>query len=116
MCRWILIVPLALSACAPDQVGQKVGQSLYDASVSTGHAVATFADRTGEALQDAGANLRNAVAPPPTYILPPGLPPPYAPDGEPPPGSITSEPLAPAGNAPDGEGLSATPANPPLGY
>ena len=121
MRRWILIVPLALSACAPDQVGQQVGQSLYDASVSTGHALATFGDRTGEALQDAGANLRNAVSPPtsypsPAYALPPGLPPAYGQDGEAPPGSITVEPLASPGGAPDDGPSPVTPPNPPLGY
>ena len=88
MIRWTFLIPLALSACAPDQVGQQVGQSLYDASVTTGHAVAVIGDRTGAALQHAGANLRNAVEPPPVLYQPP----PLSPDGYQPPAPISVEP------------------------
>ena len=75
------LVALSLAGCAgPDVVGQQVGQSLYNASVNTGHALAVAGDRTGSALQNAGTNLRNAVdPPPPAYQPPPTLPPPYVP-------------------------------------
>ncbi len=108
MTRWIVLIALALAACgSPDQVGQRVGRSLYDASVNTGHALAVVGDRTGAAIQDAGANLRNAANPAP---LPPiGLPPPYIPDGSAP---VTAEPLPP----PSYEGPRDVPANPALGY
>ncbi len=123
-CRWLLPL-LPLAACAPDQVGQQVGRSLYDASVDTGHAIATLGDRTGAALQHAGRSLRTTVAapadrPPPLYPL----------DA---PGAVTTEPLGPPGSppivAPDGapgydpyrdgpyrDGLGDTPPNPALGY
>ena len=109
MARWILAIPLALVACAPDQVGQRVGRSLYDASVNTGHALAVAGDRTGEAIEDAGAHLRHAVSPP--RPLPPlGLPPPYVPEGYAP---VTAAPLGPPGAD---DGPRYTPANPALGY
>ena len=105
MARWTILIPLTLAACAPDQVGQQVGQSLYNASVNTGHAVAELGDRTGAALQNAGANLRNAVNPPPPAYY---QPPPALPDGYDPPAPVTAEPLGP----PD----LVTPPNPGLGY
>ncbi len=107
MTRWTLLILLALSACAPDQVGQQVGQSLYDASVNTGHAVAVIGDRTGAALQNAGANLRNAVDPPPPLLYQPS---PLSPDGYQPPAPITVEPLGPPAGSP------GTPPNQDLGY
>ena len=112
MARWSVLLVLALAGCAsPDQVGQQVGQSLYNASVDTGHALSVAGDKTGQAIQNAGANLRNAVnPPPPAYALPPELPPPYVPDGYAPPAPVTAEPLGPAA-AP-----VYTPPNPPLGY
>ena len=55
-----------LAGCAgPDRAGQQVGNSLYNASVSTGHALGVATDRTGQAFQNAGTGLRNAVNPPP---------------------------------------------------
>ena len=115
MARWTILMLLALSACAPDQVGQQVGQSLYDASVNTGHALATFGDQTGQALQDAGTNLRGTFNPPgPGYPPPLGLPPPYVPDGYTPQDPITAEPLAPPSGAPGED--ATTPPNPALGY
>ncbi len=107
MTRWTFLIPLALSTCAPDQVGQQVGQSLYHASVTTGHAVAVFGDRTGAALQNAGANLRDAVDPPPPVLY---QPPPLSPDGYQPPAPITVEPLGSPG------GPVGTPPNQDLGY
>ena len=87
---------LSLAGCAsPDVVGQRVGQSLYDASVNTGHAIAVAGDRAGYALQNAGANLRNAVNPPPPDEAPLALPPPYAPDGFDDRPPVTAEPLPP---------------------
>ncbi len=113
MARWSVLLMLALAGCAsPDQVGQQVGQSLYHASVDTGHALAVVGDRTGEVIQNAGANLRNAVSPPPpAYALPPQLPPPYVPDGYAPPAPVTAEPLSPASPAP-----GYTPPDPAVGY
>jgi hypothetical protein len=109
MARWTVFMMLALAGCAPpDVVGQRVGQSLYDASVNTGRALAVATDRTGQAIQDAGTNLRDAVNPPPVYALPPDLPPPYLPDGYAPPAPVTAEPLGPA--------PTATPPDPALGY
>ena len=109
MARWSVLLVLALAGCAPDQVGQQVGQSLYNASVDTGHALAIVGDKTGQAFQNAGADLRNAVnPPPPAYALPPQLPPPYVPDGYAPPAAVTAEPLGPA--------PVYTPANPAVGY
>ena len=59
--RWLGLAALFLvSACAPREVGQQVGQSLYGASVRTGDAVANFSDRAGQALQNAGTNLRRS--------------------------------------------------------
>ncbi len=118
MARWCLLTMLALSACAPDRVGQDVGRSLYDASVNTGHAIATLGDRTGAALENAGASLRTR---PPPYTAPLQLPPPYVPDG---PAPVTAEPLGPPGGAPSGapaydpyrDGPRDTPPNPAAGY
>ena len=119
MARWSLFVLLALSACAPpDQVGQRVGQSLYNASVNTGRALSEAGDRTGQVLQTAGANLRGAVTPPPpVYALPPELPPPYVPNGYAPPAPVTSEPLGPgpSGYDPYRDGPRDAP-NPVVGY
>ncbi len=57
--RWLGLAALVfVSACAPREVGQQVGQSLYGASVKTGDAVANFSDRAGQALQNAGTSLR----------------------------------------------------------
>ncbi len=96
MARWSVLMMLALAGCSsPDAVGQRVGQSLYDASVNTGHALAVAGDRTGQAIQDVGTNLRGAVDPPPVYALPPQLPPPYVPDGYATPAPVTAEPLPP---------------------
>ena len=98
-CRAAWLVPILLAGCAsPDQVGQRVGQSLYDASVNTGRAVSIAGERAGSALQHAGTNLRNAVNPPPPPLddAPLALPPPYMPDGfdnRPP---VTTQPLPPA--------------------
>lgn len=93
----LAVMPAALAACtSPDQVGQQVGQSLYNASVSTGHAIAVVGDRTGKVLQDAGSGLRSAVNPPPpepVYAPPPDLPPPYVPDGFSPAPPVEAEPL-----------------------
>ena len=116
MLRWSwLTLVIGLWGCAPpDQVGQQVGQSLYDASVNTGHALAVAGDRTGAAIQNAGANLRNAVSPPPTYyaLPPPDLPPPYVPEGYSTTPPIGAEPLPP----PLGDGAQGTGPNPALGY
>ncbi len=95
-CYPALLWAVLLAGCAsPDVIGQQVGQSLYNASVNTGHALAVAGDRTGSALQNAGTNLRQAVnPPPPSYDQGPlVLPPPYVPDDRPP---VTSQPLAPA--------------------
>ena len=93
---WLLT--LALPGCAaPDVVGQRVGQSLYDASVNTGRAIAVAGDRAGYALQNAGANLRSAVNPPPPIDAAPlALPPPYVPDGFDSSPPVTATPLPPA--------------------
>lgn len=62
----VWLMTLALPGCAsPEVVGQRVGQSLYDASVNTGRALTIAGDRTGYALQRAGTSVRNAVSPPP---------------------------------------------------
>jgi len=61
---WV-VVAMGLAGCAPQVVGQQVGQSLYNASVNTGNALANLGDRTGAALQNAGTNLRQSVNPPP---------------------------------------------------
>ncbi|WP_158744394.1 hypothetical protein [Acidisphaera sp. L21] len=100
MRRCVVLVAGLLAGCAgPDVVGQRVGQSLYDASVNTGRALSVAGDRTGYALQNAGTNLRNAVSPPPPVVYdrgPPALPPPYVPDGFDQRAPIQSEPLSPA--------------------
>jgi hypothetical protein len=119
----LLAVSLALlSACAsPDAVGQRVGRSLYDASVDTGHALAVAGDRTGQAIQNAGSNLRNAVNPPLYPPPPPPLPPPYVPGGFD-TAPVTTAPLAPPGYGPSQydpyrDGPDDTmPANPARGY
>ena len=93
----VLLAALLAGCAGPDEVGHRVGESLYKASVSTGRALTVAGDRTGAALQNAGANLRNAVNPPPPIDPgPPPLPPPYVPDGFGQPAPIRSEPLAPA--------------------
>ena len=117
MLRWgWLALLVGLWGCAPpDEVGQQVGQSLYNASVNTGHALAVAGDRTGEAIQNAGTNLRNAVSPPPPplYALPPpDLPPPYVPEGYSTTAPVGAEPLPPpVDSEPPGPG-----PNPALGY
>ena len=91
-----LLWAVLLAGCAsPDVIGQRVGQSLYNASVNTGHALAVAGDRTGSALQNAGTNLRQAVNPPPPRYDPGPLvlPLPYVPDDRAP---VTSQPLSPA--------------------
>ena len=131
MARWLVLVGLAVSACAPDQVGQQVGRSLYDASVDTGHAIATVGDRTGAALQRAGASLRGDSLRgdslrgdslrgdgAPVYDTPPlQLPPPSGPDSL---GPISAEPLGPPSYTPGYDyrpvGPPQTPPNPTLGY
>ena len=95
-----LCLVLLAGACAgPDDAGHQVGRALYDASVSTGHAVGVATDRTGQALQGAGANLRNAVSPsPPLAVAAPDLPPAYVPDGFPAQPPVDATPLpAPPG-------------------
>lgn len=119
MTRITVLIALAVTACAPDQVGQRVGQSLYDASVSTGRALSVAGDRTGQAIQSAGTNLRNAVSPPPVAYAPPlQLPTPNVPDGYAPVAPVTAEPL---GSGPPGydayrDGPRDTAPNPALGY
>ena len=94
--RALWVLPLVLAGCGgPELAGQKVGQSLYDASVSTGRALAIAGDRTGHALQNAGTGLRNAVNPPVADPAPVALPPPYVPDGYDSPAPVTATPLAP---------------------
>ncbi len=94
-----LCLVLLVGACAgPDDAGHQVGRALYDASVSTGHAVAVATDRTGQALQGAGTNLRRAVDPPPPLtVAAPDLPPAYVPDGYAAPPPVETRPLAPPG-------------------
>jgi len=58
-----LTLALTLAACAPQEVGERVGTSLNRASVTTGRALA----KTGEVLQNAGSNLRDTINPPPRY-------------------------------------------------
>lgn len=117
MRRLSLLAALALSACAPDQVGEDVGRSLYGASVNTGRAIATLGDRTGAALERAGSHLRTGSNAAP-YAEPPQLPPPYLPDGY--GGAVTAEPLGPARGGPGydlyRDGPLDTPPNPALGY
>jgi len=62
-----LTLALTLAACAPQEVGERVGTSLNRASVTTGRALAKVGDRTGEVLQNAGSNLRDTINPPPRY-------------------------------------------------
>ena len=79
MARWCLLTMLALSACAPDAsgAGRRAARCMTRAS-TRGHAIATLGDRTGAALENAGASLRTR---PPPYTAPLQLPPPYVPDG-----------------------------------
>ena len=96
-----LLLMLALPGCAsPDIVGQRVGQSLYDASVNTGRALSVAGDRAGYALQNAGTNLRNAINPAPSPAVigdaPLAQPPPHVPDGFEDRPPVTATPLAPA--------------------
>ena len=94
--HWLLVWPmLGVAACAPQDVGEQVGQSLYKASVGTGQAIATVGDKTGQALQNAGDSLRGTVNPPPPPTPPPFYAPPgYSADpGYAPPGAVTQEKL-----------------------
>jgi hypothetical protein len=93
---WLILLPLLdVAACAPQQVGEQVGQSLYKASVGTGQAIATVGDKTGQALQNAGSSLRGTASPPQPVTPPPFYAPPgYSADpGYAPPGAVTQEKL-----------------------
>jgi hypothetical protein len=92
-----MLLVLTLGACGgPDQAGQSVGTALYDASVSTGHALAVATDRTGRAFESAGSGLRNAVSPAtPVAVTAPDLPPPYVPDSFSTAQPVTAAPLPP---------------------
>ncbi len=92
-CRGLAAALLLASCAGPDDAGHAVGRALYDASVSTGHALAVATDRTGQALQGAGTGLRDAASPPPPApAAMPALPPPYVPDGFPPTSTTRPDP------------------------